>query len=448
VCASTDAAPVQPPPSQLSFPLTNPPGRNVERKQEAAQNKVGYPFVAYPTHIMGPLVSQGKLKPRDETVVRILLSFANQFRDSCWCRIKTIATQANCSEDTVNRSLARLEKHGVVSHRKVAETGEPDPLQPPNKTGWRFVFLWCQTLHYPTEGPDRRPPIERKKPRFQEASGQMQLFAPPRMATVPSPSIATVPSQSKKEVKLDPKLSQKTTTTAQGNSRESPARDFEKSTPGPESSSFFSAPRPEDQIGRTEAAPRVLPSTDLHEATVDETKPPAELVDQSELDRLAQRWFAMVGWPLGQARCWIHDELGRRRVKNPQYQLAWIGCAFDEMDRKGRRKVKNWDQTYIVGVLNNWPNGPPPTTTRPNRLPEAPCENWNPGPRELAKHLLNQLRFFGCDLEPIEGGMLKPIGDEAKLKAVPDELWRQLKANKLATLELLAEERATRSRPT
>jgi len=401
--------------------------------RQAADNKVGYPFVAYPAHIMGPLIRQGKLIPRDVSVLTVLISFANQFRDSCWCKIKTIKEQANCSERTVKNSLGRLAEHGVISHRKVSECGEPDPLQPQNRTGWRWVFLWNQTLRYPTEEPDRRPPLERKQPRLKEAPGQMHLFASPPMQTVASPPMQPVASKIKREVKQAPKLSQNTTTTAcdgatQPRACEAPA----------ESSSSFSATQDSQISGNLQSsvsqplsrAGRVadrssdqargcgLAIGSVREATTSmteaEVRPPAELIDQAaarfpevaaqpELAAADVRHYGPDRFRLGLEFVAIKDD-SPDPVATYRFLQVWL-------DNK-----RSWSLEAIQAENERIRMRRNPKKPKPARQ-----ENWNPGPlvEQLdeatkmlrAEEVLARMRGIGCDLELDGEHGLKPIGN-------------------------------------
>jgi len=332
----------------------DPPGR------QAADSKVGYPFIAYPVHVMNPLVHEGKLIPRDVSVLTVLISFANQFRDSCWCKPETIAEKLNCKLRTVQTSLARLSEHGVISHRKVAPRGEPELLQPSNKTGWRWVFLWNQTLRYPTEEPDRRPPMERKLPRFKDASGQMHLFASDPMQSVASEGMQSVASKSEKEAKSDSRLRKNTTTTACDGATHLPAREA-----SPKSSSSLFLDRP---LGELSIMPAILSA-------------PAELVKR------AAALFYPGGDNVREKQRWSRDELeakfrefaAKAAKRSLSFGWDWLSAALDAVEEHNRKpdNARVWSWGFIAMTLGNFldQGGPPPPkrTAPPPARPSVPA---------------------------------------------------------------------------
>jgi len=357
-CAPTD--PRQP----------DPPGRQADDK------KVGYPFIAYPVHVMEPLVREGKLISRDESVVIVLISFANQFRDSCWCLPETVSGKLGCRLRTVQSSLARLSKHGVISHRKVAPRGEPDPLQPDNRTGWRWVFLWNQTLRYPTEEPDRRPPMERKQPRFKESPGQMHLFASDQMQSVASERMQSVASKTRREVKTDSNLSQNTTTTACDGATRPPAREA-AARPAPSSSSFQERRRKPESFASGDA--RVEPPAadpELAELVKQAAARFPEVATQSDLAAADVCRYGPDRYRLGLEYVSIRDD-SPDPVDTYRFLRTWLENkqnwpleSIQAENQSYRRRWKPKRPTTTVEVNRNPgpANEPPPPPTDPDAL--------------------------------------------------------------------------------
>jgi len=123
-----------------------------EGRQRADGGPLGYLFDPVPQFIDG-LLRDRTIKPIDQVVIGKLLRFRNRVKDSCWCSKATVAAMCGCSPRTVQRSLDRLGRAGVIEQKRVAT---PDPDDPGNRTGWRIVFLWLTPEGYrPGPGPER-----------------------------------------------------------------------------------------------------------------------------------------------------------------------------------------------------------------------------------------------------------------------------------------------------
>ncbi len=136
--------------------------RTDEQPEQIPQGQpIGYTFDPIPSAIRG----DRRIKPIDQMVLAILISFAIWRRDSCWAAVATIAARLPAlrigprgfvvaSHRTVQRSLERLKTAGYIRHQRVAK---PDPDDPRNMTGWRFFFEFAPVA-CPAPSPDSRMP--------------------------------------------------------------------------------------------------------------------------------------------------------------------------------------------------------------------------------------------------------------------------------------------------
>jgi hypothetical protein len=83
------------------------------------------------------LPRSGELLPIDLAVLDRLRRLRAQGAASCWTSIRFLAREVRRSQRTVWRSLGRLLAAEQIDRVRVAR---PDPDDPRNRTGWRFVF--------------------------------------------------------------------------------------------------------------------------------------------------------------------------------------------------------------------------------------------------------------------------------------------------------------------
>ena len=133
-----------------------------EAKPATVNNKIPYDFRPDPKFIRD-LIRRHDLRRVDGDVLQVLLDFRIIHRDSCWCSKKKIASELGISERTVQYALERLEKARVICRAQVSGPHQEDPDEPRNRTGWRIYFLFITDRTTFGPGPDRRPPLERKR---------------------------------------------------------------------------------------------------------------------------------------------------------------------------------------------------------------------------------------------------------------------------------------------
>jgi hypothetical protein len=125
-----------------------------------SKGPLGYPFTAVPQSLWDaiaahqalpppdPKLSQAerwkitndRLKLMDAAVMAVLCNFAWRVRASCWCTNEKIAEKLGGVDlGTVKRSLRRLALYGFIQRVRVPK---PDPDEPKNRTGWRFILLF------------------------------------------------------------------------------------------------------------------------------------------------------------------------------------------------------------------------------------------------------------------------------------------------------------------
>jgi len=126
---------------------------SVDSARTENPRRVPYPFVARPKSFKA-LLKAKKVNHTDGDVLDVLLNLRIRFVSSCWCSKATIAAELGIkSPRTVQRSLYRLWKAGLIEQRPVPK---PDPDEPRNKTGWRIIFPWIPGGEYgPGPGPIR-----------------------------------------------------------------------------------------------------------------------------------------------------------------------------------------------------------------------------------------------------------------------------------------------------
>jgi len=97
---------------------------------------------------MRDAVAQRRLKPIDLLVTGVLLEH-RRVRHSTWRSNQRIAQDVGKTVRTVQASLGRLRDQGFVRRVRVAI---PDPDDPGNETGYRFLLLWLvDTSNSPIE---------------------------------------------------------------------------------------------------------------------------------------------------------------------------------------------------------------------------------------------------------------------------------------------------------
>jgi hypothetical protein len=99
---------------------------------------IGYPFTTIPDAALA-LARGRRLQPVDVIVLAELLRLRRRLRDSCWTTRAVVMAATGRSEPVLRRSLRRLARHGLIDHVKVPV---PDPAEPRNRTGWRYMFLF------------------------------------------------------------------------------------------------------------------------------------------------------------------------------------------------------------------------------------------------------------------------------------------------------------------
>lgn len=183
------------PPRQPTGPTKERAHHAREGRQRAASGPLGYHFDPAPQFLEG-LLRDGRINPVDYAVLTQLLRFRNRVKDSCWCSKATVAAKIGRCPRTVQRSLDRLGRAGVIEQRRVAT---PDPDDPGNRTGWRIVFLWLAPEGYrPGPGPERPGKGSKRGP------GETRL-SPPRggRSGAPVPTSVSPPVETPVSPKSD-----------------------------------------------------------------------------------------------------------------------------------------------------------------------------------------------------------------------------------------------------
>lgn len=127
-------------------------------------------------------VLNDRLRPVDATVMASLLRFPRPIRHVCWTTVGTLAARVRKSPRTVKYALRRLSLprpgYAPAGFVEQAPVAVPDPDLPGNETGWRLILLWLAPPGYRRgDGPDRRPPSERKV--WVRTDGGRKPVAPP-----------------------------------------------------------------------------------------------------------------------------------------------------------------------------------------------------------------------------------------------------------------------------
>jgi hypothetical protein len=133
-------------------------------------------------------IRNDRLRDVDITVMAELLGFRRRDRTSVWCSKRTIAARIGVTAKTVQMSFRRLESHGFIRHVAV---GVPDPEEPQNKTGWRIELLFVPGARGQGQGPDRRPPEERRRQQAQPGVLPVSSLPPAPAAEAATPSISS-----------------------------------------------------------------------------------------------------------------------------------------------------------------------------------------------------------------------------------------------------------------
>ena len=121
-----------------SAPPQSPSCGNGNGRLHASEAGVPFPFIAFPQQALNPLAA-GKIKLVDVGVLLVILKFRQNGQMTAWVKTETIVRLTGVSEPTVHRSLRRLAKAGLASREACKR---PDPIDPKNRTGFRFVLLF------------------------------------------------------------------------------------------------------------------------------------------------------------------------------------------------------------------------------------------------------------------------------------------------------------------
>ncbi len=166
--------------------MSNDNGFAPPRQATSQQNRrIGYPFVPPPTLALD-MVRDGRIKLAELGLLTVLMRFTHDNRPSCWTTRGTLAKAASISVSEVRRLLRSLQDAGLIRHVQVPK---PDPVDPWNKTGWRFYFIWMdpsksEELAY-KEGLTGEPSVGREG---SPASPQSQERDPRRAPSGGSPA--------------------------------------------------------------------------------------------------------------------------------------------------------------------------------------------------------------------------------------------------------------------
>lgn len=261
-----------------------PHGRTRKKSRGTPDRSLGYRFDAIPQSLRDKIAEHAKLpppaaelpqserrkelnsrlRPVDALVLGVLLGFRTQFKTSCWCAKKTIAEKIGQAkpdpatgerkgpdkERTVQHSLRRLELHGFIAQRKVetrkvgSREDPRDPDEPANETGWRIHFLFIPGATKAGNGPDRRPPEERKV-WFQEGTKESPEK---KRVSSPLPSSDTAVSSAEEQPVSCPGEAPVSSKECAGASNQVLERPDLEETPTTSSSSSLRAPEPPDQV--------------------------------------------------------------------------------------------------------------------------------------------------------------------------------------------------------
>lgn len=117
-------------------------------------NGAPFQYIAFPMEAMNALTA-GKIKPADAGVLLAILKFRKNGQATAWVKNETIVRLTGLCINTVQVSLHRLRKAGLI-HRYSCE--RPDPMDPENTTGYRFAIGTAEGLPLVHVGPQNLGP--------------------------------------------------------------------------------------------------------------------------------------------------------------------------------------------------------------------------------------------------------------------------------------------------
>src|SRR5262249_37407117 len=109
-------------------------------KKARKRSRLGYDFDPIPKCTL-ELIRNKRLKPQTIVVLQVMLRYRKKKTNSGWTTTDRLALETGFSEATVNRYLTQLKTVRLIERRKLLG---PDPIDPKNRTGYRFYFLFIR----------------------------------------------------------------------------------------------------------------------------------------------------------------------------------------------------------------------------------------------------------------------------------------------------------------
>jgi hypothetical protein len=277
-----------------------------------------------------------RLRDVDADVLAELLRWwrKNGRHNTCRSAKKTIADELGISVRTVQYSFRRLEVRGFIRQFKLRT---PDPDDPGNKTGWRIALLFLPALGLKLgQGPDRRPPEERRVWTRNDGGGRQPVASPLPPAADPAASAPTQPVATQAEQPVASKERAGVSNRPDGAERDDDAPSALVAAEPSSSSRCASG---------EEKTPAIEPEPDAPELV--------ELIAKAEAE-----WGPGMG---GKVREAVHKK-----------GLVVAAAAVEEVVEKARRKKRPIDWGYVWAILNG--SGPKPQPLRQVLTPDQAAD--------------------------------------------------------------------------
>jgi hypothetical protein len=308
------------------------------------------------------MVAGGAIDDRSGAVLQAELDFWNLLPDSFYCAHETIARRVGFSALTVKRRRDWLVALGIQARVKVATFGRPDPNDPRNRTGERWVIVdpelrRCMGLKNAPVADletvaDRQPlTARRKSPLAQELTERVRVSKRPPVRV----------SNRYPNLRVKPDIKQTTT----GNAHASCDSWSEPRSSSSGSSSREKIAAAVDQV--------LLAALTLQAAKI-----------FGHLSTSADYWRGKI---LALFNYWPR----RARKAGLAFTLQWVAIVFASAEKRnrtvGKFRVKDWG--YVVSGLENLCReggpAPPPPPKKPDVIVGRPIVNAQAA--ELGAHM-------------------------------------------------------------
>ncbi len=348
--------------------------------------RLGWTFRTPAPRLVDALIKQKKLGRVDKDVLGVLLDFRTHFKDSAWCAKGTIAAALGRSEKTVQRSLERLGKYGIIRQARVASPGHPDPDEPRNKTGWRIYFLWITARTDFGPAPDRRAPEGRTKTApptgtILSSPGGTILSSPPPRATIGPPRGEFSQTEERENKYDDDGIASAKQAAEIDACMSSSFPDLSPSIPIPIPIAIPipipTTPRPLPRIPLASAVPAATPRVARFDPMMAAPGPALDLALFSALVARAAALMRVSPEAARETLLGLVLEFGRKADRaGLKFGLWWLADVMDSGEKRGRKDgnlpVRDWRGYLAAGLRNKLESGGMPEPSAPPQRPGPP----------------------------------------------------------------------------